>query len=88
MGERPLKKGKGYLVSSFLEEANINQMVIDAEVQYISEQLFDGWMDSNLDEGCFYADYRFAEMCESKYVKEAFNKFYELSESDEYYVGV
>jgi hypothetical protein len=73
---------------SFLEEMNINQMVIDAEVQYISEHLFDEWTNSNLDEGTFYADYRFAEMCESKFIKEQFNLFYELKPEDNYYIEV
>ena len=73
---------------SFLEEMNINQMVIDAEITYIAEELFQQWTDSNLDEGTFYADFRFAEMCESKEIKQAFNTYYELKEGDEYYVGV
>ena len=47
---------------SFLEEMNINQMVIDAEITYIAEELFQQWTDSNLDEGTFYADFRFAEI--------------------------
>lgn len=73
---------------SFLEEANINQMVIDAEIQGISEHLFQEWMDSNLDEGSFYADYQFAVMCDSKEIKQAFNQFYDLKEDDEHYVGL
>ena len=72
----------------FLDAMNINQMVIDAEIQGISEHLFDEWMNSNLDEGTFYADFRFAEMCDSKQIKDAFNTYYELNEGDEYYVGV
>ena len=73
---------------SFLDAMNINQMVIDAEATYIAEELFQQWTDSNLDEGTFYADYRFAEMCESEELKKAFNTYYELKEGDEYYVGV
>ena len=73
---------------SFLDAMNINQMVIDAEATYIAEELFQQWTDSNLDEGTFYADYRFAEMCDSKQIKEAFNTYYKLNEGDEYYVGV
>jgi len=45
---------------SFLE--NENQMVIDAEYSYIGEQLVEDWVNSNLDEGQFYADKCFAEM--------------------------
>ena len=73
---------------SFLEEMNINQMVIDYEIQVISEHLFDEWMNSNLDEGSFYADYQFAVMCDSKEIKQAFNQFYNLKEDDEHYVGL
>ncbi len=69
---------------SFLE--NENQMVIDAEIQTISEQLFDEWMNSNLDEGTFFADYRFAEMSDSNYLKGRFNLFYDLKPEDEYYI--
>jgi len=72
----------------FLDAMNINQMVIDAEVQAISEHLFQEWTDSNLDEGTFYADFQFALMCDSKEIKQAFNTYYELKEEDEYYVGV
>ena len=69
---------------SFLE--NENQMVIDAEYSYIGEQLVEDWVNSNLDEGQLYADYRFAEMCESNYLKGRFNQFYDLNPNDQYYV--
>mgnify|MGYP003334319164 CR=1 FL=1 len=72
----------------FLDAMNINQMVIDAEIQTISEQLFEDWTNANLDEGTFYADYQIALMCDSKELKQAFNTYYELDEEDEYYVGV
>jgi hypothetical protein len=71
-------------MSSFLE--NENQMVIDAEIQTISEQLFDEWMDSNLNEGVFFADFRFAEMSDSNYLKGRFNQFYDLKPEDDYYL--
>ena len=71
---------------SFLDAANINQMVIDAEIQTISEQLFDDWMNANLDDGQFWADYRFAEMCDSKEIKDAFNKHYGISEGEDMYL--
>jgi len=73
---------------SFLEEANINQMVIDAEIQNISEHLFTEWMNSNLDEGSLYADYQFAVMCDSKEIKQAFNEFYNMNPDEQYYVEV
>ena len=73
---------------SFLDAMNINQMVIDAEATYIAEELFQQWTDSNSDEGIFYADYRFAEMCESEELKKAFNTYYDLKEGDEYYIEI
>ena len=45
---------------SFLE--NENQMVIDAEYSYIGEQLVEDWVNSNLDEGQFYADKKTGEI--------------------------
>jgi hypothetical protein len=71
-------------MASFLEDEN--QMVIDAEVQTISEYLFEDWMNSNLDEGTFFADYRFAEMCDSNYLKGRFNQFYNLTPEDDHYL--
>ena len=69
---------------SFLDD--INQMVIDAEIQTISEQLFDDWMNANLDDGQFWADYRFAEMSDSELIKDAFNKFYGISKGEDMYL--
>ena len=69
---------------SFLDD--INQMVIDAEIQTISEQLFDDWMNANLDDGQFWADYRFAEMSDSELIKDAFNKFYGISKVEDMYL--
>ena len=69
---------------SFLE--NENQMVIDAEYSYIGEQLVEDWVNSNLDEGVYYADKCFAEMCESNYLKGRFNQFYDLKPGDEDYI--
>lgn len=73
---------------SFLEKMNINQMVIDYEIQTISEQLFEEWMNANLDEGTLYADYQFASMCESKEIKKAFNEFYKMEPDEQYYIEV
>jgi len=70
---------------SFLED--VNQMLIDAEIQAIGEQLFEDWMNSNLDEGQFFADYRFAEMSESQVIRDSFNKHYDLKEDDEHYLA-
>ena len=71
-------------MSSFLED--INQMVIDAAVTDISDQLFDEWMNANLDEGQYFADRRFAEMSGDSYIMGEFNKFYQLTEKDDDYL--
>ena len=69
---------------SFLE--NENQMVIDAIYTDIGEMLVEEWVNSNLDEGQFYADYRFAEMSNDNYMKGRFNQFYDLKPGDDYYL--
>ena len=70
--------------TSFLE--NENQMVIDAEMQTIAEQLLDDWIYENLNEGQFYSDWRIADMSDSNYLKGRFNQFYDLKPEDEYYI--
>ncbi len=77
------RKGGG-IMASFLED--VNQMVIDAAISDISEHLFDEWMNSNLDEGTYFADRRFAEMSGDKFLYDQFNKHYELKEDDEDYL--
>ena len=69
---------------SFLE--NENQMVIDATYSEIGEMLVEDWVNANLDEGQLYADFRFAEMSDSNYLKGRFNLFYDLNEGDQYYL--
>ena len=71
---------------SFLE--NENQMIIDATMQEIAEQLLDNWLDSNLNEGQLYSDWQIAEMSSDIYLKQRFNLFYELTPDDQYYVEV
>ena len=75
---------KGGSKMSFLE--NENQMVIDATYQEIGEMLVEDWVNSNLDEGQLFADFRFAEMSDSNYLKGRFNLFYDLKEGDQYYL--
>jgi hypothetical protein len=71
-------------MSSFLE--NENQMVIDATYSEIGEMLVEDWVNANLDEGQLYADFRFAEMSDSNYLKGRFNQFYNLNVGDQYYL--
>ena len=69
---------------SFLE--NENQMVIDATYSEIGDMLVEDWVNANLDEGQMYADFRFAEMSDSNYLKGRFNQFYDLKPGDQYYL--
>ena len=64
-------------MASFLED--VNQMVIDACYQDIAEQLLEDWINSNLDEGQYYADKQFAEMSGDEFIYAEFNKFYNIS---------
>ena len=65
--------------TSFMD--NENQMVIDATLSEIGDQLFEDWHNSNLDEGIFYADYQIALMCDSNYLKRRYNEHWELTPS-------
>ena len=67
---------------------NENQMVIDATLSEIGDQLFEDWIQSNLDEGVFWSDYQIASMCDSNYLKGRFNQFYDLKPEDQYYLEV
>jgi len=69
---------------SFLE--NENEMVIDATYSEIGAMLVEDWVNANLDEGQLFADYRFAEMSDSNYLKGRFNLFYDLNVGDQYYL--
>ena len=69
---------------SFLE--NENEMVIDMTYSEIGAMLVEDWVNANLDEGQMFADYRFAEMSDSNYLKGRFNLFYDLNAGDQYYL--
>ena len=71
---------------SFLDDEN--QMLIDATMAEIGEQLVEDWINNNLDEGQLYSDYQIASMSSSNYLKDKFNKFYELVPEDQYYLEV
>ena len=71
-------------MASFLE--NENQMVIDAIYSEIGDHLVEQWIQSNLDEGQMYADWCFASMSDSNYMKGRFNQFYDLKPEDQYYL--
>jgi hypothetical protein len=61
-------------------------MLIDATMAEIGEQLVEDWINNNLDEGQLYSDYQIASMSSSNYLKDKFNKFYELIPEDQYYL--
>jgi len=69
---------------SFLE--NENEMVIDITYSEIGAMLVEDWVNANLDEGQMFADFRFAEMSDSNYLKGRFNQFYDLNPGDQYYL--
>jgi hypothetical protein len=69
---------------SFLE--NENQMVIDAILSEIGEQLVEDWINNNLDEGQLYSDWRIADMSDDNYLKGRFNQHWELTPEDQYYL--
>ena len=73
-------------MSSFLEDEN--QMLIDATMSEIGDMLVEDWINNNLDEGQLYSDWRIADMCDSSYLKDKFNKFYNLTPEDQYYLEV
>jgi hypothetical protein len=61
-------------------------MVIDATYSEIGAMLVEDWVNANLDEGQMFADFRFAEMSDSNYLKGRFNLFYDLKVGDQYYL--
>ena len=69
---------------SFLE--NENEMVIDMTYSEIGAMLVEDWVNANLDGGQMFADFRFAEMSDSNYLKGRFNLFYDLNVGDQYYL--
>jgi len=81
----PYRKGGSIMADvSFMDDEN--QMVIDAELSAIGDQMVEDWINSNLDESVYYADKCFAERCDSNYLKGRFNQFYNLDPTDEDYV--
>lgn len=73
-------------MGSFLEDEN--QMLIDSIYTDIADHLLDQWINSNLDEGQYYADLQVALMSGDKYVQKKFNEFYKLTPSDSDYFEV
>lgn len=65
---------------------NINQMVLDGIQSDISDELFEQWNNTNIDEGMEYAEYQFFSFATPD-IKQAYNEFYGYTEKDEYYLS-
>ena len=70
--------------TSFLE--NENQMLIDATLSEIGEELVEDWINSNLDEGQLYADWCSADRSGSNQLKGRFKQHLDLNPTDNYYL--
>ena len=72
---------------SFLDNSSWRmKKIIAAEYAEIGKVLVENWVNTNLDEGQFYADWRFADMAISNFIKSEFNLFYDLKPNDECYL--
>lgn len=67
---------------------NIGQHVKDAVFTDIAEHLLQQWIDSNLDEGEYYADKQIAILSGDSEFCKAFNEYYELTPQDEDYMEI
>ncbi len=70
---------------SFMD--NYPNHIQDVILSDIADQLVGDWMNSNADEGTFYADLKIAEMSTDD-VKADFNSFYGLTADDDDYQAV
>ena len=64
---------------------NISDMAKDAVFTDIADHLLQQWIDSNLDEGEYFADKQIASMSGDPEFQKAFNEYYELTPEDEDY---
>ena len=67
---------------------DLPDMVKDAVFSDIADQLLDDWIQSNLDEGQYYADLQIAYRSGDPMLQDKFNKFYGLTEKDDDYFGI
>jgi hypothetical protein len=67
---------------------DLPDMVKDAVFSDIADQLLDDWIQSNLDEGQYYADLQIAYRSGDPMLQDKFNKFYNLTEKDDDYFGI
>jgi hypothetical protein len=52
----------------------------------IADHLLAQWLDSQLDEGTFYADYQIALITDDDSVQKDFNEYYELTKDDDEFI--
>ena len=67
---------------------NVNEMVLDAVFTDIADHLLQEWINSNLDEGQYFADLQVAYLSGDKYLQKLFNEFYKLTPEDNDYFEV
>ena len=67
---------------------DMDQMLQDGIADTIAHELFDQWVDSNLDEGVMYADHQICLMYGAPELKKQFNEFYNVDPKDELYFEV
>lgn len=65
----------------------VAEHITGAIMQEIGESLFDQWSYNNLEEGPEYAEHQFMAYA-SPQLQQEYNKFYNLSKTDEYYFEV
>ena len=67
---------------------NMNQMEQDGIVDTVAHQLFEDWVNSNLDEGVMYADHQICLLYGAPELQKEFNEFYNMKPEDELYFEV
>ena len=67
---------------------DVNEMVMDAVMTDIADQLLDDWVQSNLDESQQFSDLQIAYRSGDKYLRKQFNEFYNLTPEDNDYFEV
>ena len=67
---------------------NIPEHIKDAVFTEIADQLLDDWINANLDESQYFADFQIAFMSNDPLIRKTFNEFYELNPEHDDYLGV
>ena len=67
---------------------DMSQMVQEGIVDTVAHELFDQWVNSNLDEGEMYADHQICLLYGDPLLKKEFNEFYNVKPEDELYFEV